>query len=192
MMLKNIMMMIGKNILEQYKQIVIKPCCGSRGDGIYFVKNESQLEQALDRSFKNLESIILQQFIEKEADPNSGCRDIRTWVCRNAITNKPEFVSACYRVAPRGNPLTNVCQGGNVKKICNPCPELISYSCQVLELTGGDVAGIDFARDCNGRLWFEEINVSFDTGHEFINVLGNDIWHRVADLVETRINRVVS
>jgi len=179
--------LIGKNMLRRWRKIVIKPRYGARGDGIYFVHNKQGLKNALDISFKSLDSVLLQQFIKKETEPGHGCRDIRVWVCRNAKTNKPEFITACHRIAPTGKLLTNLCQGGSIKKIANPDSKLIDYSCRVLELTGGDVAGIDFTRDQNGRLWFEEINISFDTGKKFLDLLGNDIWHRVADLVETKI-----
>jgi len=179
-------MVIGAEEIQKFGSVVIKHPASGRGDGVYLCSNLKGLKKIVVEKFKKEEPILLQQTIDKEKGVNGGYRDIRVWVCRNAQTNKPEVVSAYYRNAPEGQFLTNQSRGAFIYKMPSIDKELIRNSKLVLEATGGDVTGMDFAIDAKGHYWFEEVNIAFETLKSQVDLVGDTIWHRVADLVESR------
>ncbi len=166
--------------------VVIKHPCSGRGEGVYLVRNEAELLSVLSR-FEEMDPILIQRTIQKEKNREGGYRDIRMWVCRDDRTNEPQVVAACYRNAAPGSFLTNIDQGASPSQVERIDDELAYYAGLVMDATSGDVAGLDFVRDVDGRYWFEEVNIAFETPRSAVEVIGDEIWRRVACLLEARM-----
>jgi glutathione synthase/RimK-type ligase-like ATP-grasp enzyme len=93
-------------------------------------------------------------------------------------------VGAYHRVGAKGSFLTNVSLGASIEPIHDLNPTLRRFAECILDAVNGDVAGIDIARDTEGRYWFEEVNIAFETGSQSIRLLGDGIWRQTLALME--------
>jgi len=169
-----------------YPFFVKKPY-GGAGSGVFLVKNEEMLAELLNKSFKKGEAILLEERIDLETDESGNVKDMRIWVVRDPISNKPKFIGGTYRTANKGHYLTNLYAGGTVTPLLPPYDsELVEMSEKALESINGDVAGIDIGRDKSGNLYLIEVNISFYTGKVFLDAIGINIWDHVMDLAEAR------
>lgn len=172
---------------DHYGGIVVKPPCSGRGNGIFFVETSQELALALV-SYNVQTPILLQQPIFKESNSLGCFRDMRLWVITHSVTGQSQVVDAYYRVGAMGSFLTNVSRGASIERMQRIDPLLCQFAQSILETLGGDVAGIDIARDMEGRYWFEEVNVAFETGVDSIRLLGDQIWREVLRCIEVRVN----
>ncbi|MFA4844968.1 MAG: YheC/YheD family protein [Patescibacteria group bacterium] len=173
------------SFFDRYGGVVVKPPCSGRGNGIFFVETRDQLARALT-SYDPHEPVLLQQPILKESSTDGRLRDIRLWVIRDSVTNQARVIDAFYRVGARGNFLTNLLQGASIELMQDMDPHLRQFASAILETLGGDVAGVDIARDVSGRYWFEEVNVAFETSAQSLELLGDRIWREALALMEAR------
>lgn len=172
--------------ISQFESVVVKHPSSGRGEKVYHACSEEKLRMVLDNHFSEGDPILIQRTIEKEKNSEGGYRDIRMWVCRDHKTGEPHVAGAYYRNAALGNFLTNIDRGACLSPIDHISDQLAYYAKLVMDATCGDVAGLDFVRDVNGKYWFEEVNVAFETSRSTIEVVGTEIWHQVARLIESR------
>ncbi len=173
---------------DHYAGLVVKPPCSGRGKGILFVETSDQLARAL-ASYDEQEPILLQQPILKESSSTGRLQDIRLWVIRDAVTRQARVVDAYYRIGEMGSFLTNQSQGASIELMQSIDHLLRRFASAILDAVGGDVAGVDIARDVHGQYWFEEVNVAFETRMETIHLLGDGIWRETVRLIEARGDR---
>ncbi|MFH1534304.1 MAG: hypothetical protein ABID64_05230 [Nitrospirota bacterium] len=177
----------GLKEVSEFGSVVIKHPCSGRGEGVYHICTEEELVDVLTSRFSDDDPILIQRTIEKERNGNGGYRDIRMWVCRNHETDEPQVVGAYYRNAAPGNFLTNIDCGALPSSIGHVDDQLAYYARLVMNATRGDVAGLDFVRDVNGKYWFEEVNIAFETSPSAVELIGSEIWHQVVRLLETKM-----
>lgn len=177
----------GADEIMKNGSVVLKRSGSGRGDGVFLACNYRELRGFLCKHFDDDRPILIQQTIEKERNQIGGYRDIRVLACRDSFNGGACVAGACYRDSIEGQFLTNVGKGGFVTPIKKIDDELLYYSQLVMDATKGDVAGIDFVRDVSGRLWFEEINIAFETSRKTIEIMGRNIWERVVDLVVSAV-----
>lgn len=178
---------LGVNEITKNGSVVLKLSGAGRGDGVFLVRDCHELRDFLCKHFSDGKPILIQQTIEKERNQFGGYRDIRVLACRNSFNGEACVVGAYYRNSPKGQFLTNVGRGGFITPIGKIGDELLHHSQLIMDATKGDVAGIDFARDVNGHLWFEEINIAFETSRRTIEIMGRNIWGRVVDLIVSAV-----
>lgn len=175
-----------------YPFFVKKPY-GGAGSAVFKVKDEESLTKLIKDSFRKDELIFVEEKIDLETDENGNVKDMRTWVVRDAVTNRVKFIGGTYRTAASGHYLTNLYAGGRVSPLPQPFDsKVIEMSERALEAIGGDVAGIDIGRDKKGNLYLIEVNISFYTGKVFQDAIGINIWELVMDLAEARAKNNVN
>ena len=169
--------------------VVLKHPCSGRGEGVYLVRNEEELGTVLSGFFANAnQPILIQRTIQKETNEQGGYRDMRLWVCRDHETDEPQVVGAFYRNAEPGKFHTNICRGSCVSRMEKVDDRLAYYAKLVMDATQGDVAGLDFVKDMDGKYWFEEVNIAFETSPEAVRLVGAEIWYKVARLLRARMH----
>lgn len=178
---------IGCEEISQFGSVVVKAPSSGRGEGVYHICSEEELKSVLNNCFSEDDPVLIQRTIEKERNSDGGYRDIRILVCRDCETCKPRVIGAYYRNAAPGNFLTNIGRGAYPSPIDCVDDQLAYYSRLVMDATCGDVAGLDFARDVNGKYWFEEVNIAFETSRPTVEMIGAGIWHQVARLIESKL-----
>ncbi|MEK7723596.1 MAG: YheC/YheD family protein [Acidobacteriota bacterium] len=179
----------GIKLLDEGKlnfPFVIKKIYGSRGTGVYKVDSFKSLERLHESCFDPKEVLFYQEFLYLERNRKGEVRDYRVWVVRDKRTGKPKTLGAVHRNAKSSNFLTNSSHGGYVTEIKNLSPEISDLGERALATVSADVAGVDIARTTEGRLFVEEINISFETGPRTQIFIG-DIWSEVIDLLIARI-----
>ncbi len=170
-----------QTFLDRFGGVVIKLPCSGRGLGVWFARSTDEIETILD-CHQGLEAVLLQQPIEKESHQGGCLRDMRLEVVRHFQTNRPFISRAYYRVGGEGAFLTNVSRGGSIESIDIISPQVEMFIARILDAVHGDVAGVDIARDRQGRYWFEEVNIAFETKQVTLDLLGDRIWHDVLAL----------
>lgn len=164
---------------------IVKKIYGSRGTGVYKVDSLQSLKKLYERYFKPGEVLFYQEFLYLDRNQKGEVRDYRVWVARDR-SGKAKTLGGVYRNARAGNFLTNSTQGGYVTEIKVLPEEVARLAEDSLEAVAADVAGIDIARTTDGKLYVEEINISFDTGSKTQSLIG-DVWSEVLDLIVSRI-----
>jgi len=176
---------IKKNIEAWTFPYVIKKPYGSRGEGVLFAHDREDLEEISDR-FSEDEPFLIQEYIPLERNEEGNFRDMRLWVCRNSITERPEFLGGMYRNSTNGDFRTNISVGGK-SEYMKEFPEDVSYMAEKsLDAIDADVAGIDIARSQEGEVYLIEINISFDSRIEIQSEIGISIEENILDLAEHR------
>lgn len=170
--------------------IVLKKIYGSRGDGVHKINDLSELKNICDEYFALNEVLFVQEFLDLELNSEGEVKDFRVWVVRDKITGKARTLGAVYRNAVEGNFRTNVAHGGYVAPVENLPKEVAELGRLALDAVAADVAGVDIATTRDGRLYVEEVNISFDTGKKSQEYIG-DVWSEVFDLLLFRIESQV-
>ncbi len=173
--------------MEKYDAVVIKKPHSGRGIGVFLAASGDEVQEILGQAFGAQEPVMLQQPIDKETNDRGGFKDFRVWACRNGTTDEIEFVEAYYRNGAQGEFTTNGSHGGGISATESIDHELIFWVKHVMEALQGDVAGIDFARDKQGRYWFLEVNVAFEAlRHSALARFGNTVLEKTVDLAESK------
>jgi len=156
--------------LRDYGKAVSKPLFGYKGRDIVL------LEDNRERDIDRLRSIIdkhglvyLQEFI-----PMDCPRDIRAFVVGDRV------MGAIYRVAPKGQWISNLARGGRAE----PCPvteELKDLAVRANRAVGTTYAGIDLLETAGG-LKVIEVNGT-PSGKGIFEALGVDVTEAIADYV---------
>jgi RimK family alpha-L-glutamate ligase len=179
----------GINLLAEGKlkfPFIVKKIYGSRGTGVYKVDSIRNLERLYESCFQAGEVLFYQEFLYLERNRKGEIRDYRVWVVRDKFTGKAKTLGAVHRNAQASNFLTNVVHGGYVSEIKDLSPEIAGLGEEALEAVSADVAGVDIAKTTEGKLYVEEINISFETGEKTQRFIG-DIWSEVLDLLIAKI-----
>lgn len=166
--------------------VIVKKIYGSRGDGVYKISDFSEFEAVYKDHFVPGEVLFLQEFLNLEVNGDGDVRDFRVWVVRDQATGRARSLGAVYRNARGGNFRTNAAHGGYVSPVTELGKDIAELGEQALEAVSADVAGVDIARTKDGRIYVEEINISFDTGSRSQMYIGR-IWANVLDLLVSRI-----
>ncbi len=168
----------------------LKAPYGGRGRGVFRIDDLKSLCERLTNNFCTFDPILIQDSIDLTTDVNGNVRDIRAWVVRSALDNKAQYIGGVYRVATKGQYLTNTCAGGTVAPLTLPLSsleEIAKISENALDSIEADVAGIDLAQDKEGNIYLLEINISFETGKVYQDLIQKNIWQLVIDLAEARV-----
>ena len=179
----------GINLLAEGKlnfPFVVKKVYGSRGNGVYKIYSMRELERLYETEFTHGEVLFYQEFLELERNQKGEIRDYRLWVIRDPFSGRAKTIGAVHRNAKAGEFRTNTKQGGYISPIHSLPSEIKELGEKALEAITGDVAGVDVARTVDGRLFVEEINISFDTGKASQELIG-DIWSQVIELLSMKM-----
>ena len=152
----------GGNPVRVSLPAVVKPRSGSRGEGIYLATTHAQLEVALGQF-----STIAQEYI-KEA---KGV-DIRAFVIHD------KMVVAMRRIAPEGDFISNIANGGSAEPITldKQTRQVAVEACRALGLFYG---GVDLIESKKGYLVLE---ANSSPGFKIGDVTGVDV---IAELVRS-------
>jgi len=118
------------NFFRNYKDIVIKPLFGSRGEGITRIKDEDTAYLIFETLEQFNLTIYLQKFIPH------GNRDIRALVVGDQV------IAAMYRVAENNGWKTNVSLGAT-PELCELDDKLKKICVRAAQIIGCEIAGID-------------------------------------------------
>lgn len=180
-------MELGARYIEKYNAVVVKKPHSGRGAGVFLAGSRDRIREVLRQKFDVNESVMLQQPVDKETNERGGFKDFRVWACRDSVTNDIKLVEAYYRNGEKGCFTTNGSPGGGISEIESIDQELVFWTGKVMDALKGDVAGIDFAKDKQGRYWFLEVNVAFEVyRHSALARFGNSIFEKTVDLAEAR------
>ena len=176
---------LGLKILGRHGAVVIKRPCSGRGEGVFVAGDPRALDELLELELGE-ELLVLQQPIDKETNARGGFRDFRVLACRRGA-GRVEVAAAYHRNGAPGEFKTNGSHGGGISRAEPLDPDLVRWSRLVMDALGGDVAGLDFARDRSGRLWLMEVNIAFETlRRSSLTLFGDAIWQWTVDLAESR------
>lgn len=164
----------------------IKKPYGNFGSSVYKIENDREL-LTLRTEFQELEPILIQENIDLETDEKNNLKDMRIWVVRDPITNRPKFLGGVYRIASKGQYVTNISRGG-MPTVLEYDAEVAKIAEQSLEAVQGDAAGIDIARDKKGNLYLIEVNISFEIKEE-LDIVSIAPWNSILDLAEARASK---
>jgi tetrahydromethanopterin:alpha-L-glutamate ligase len=159
--------------LGDFGKAVSKPLFGYKGKDIVLLqsgRSGAKADEATLRGIVERQGIVyLQEFIES-ASP----RDIRAFVVGD------EVLGAIYRVAPKGEWISNLARGGRAK----PCPltsELEDLAVRASHGVGAVYSGVDLLETPQG-LKVIEVNGT-PSGRGIFEALGVDVAEKIADQV---------
>ncbi len=135
-------------VIEEWKNVVIKPVVGSLGLGSFHVDNIDLGYRIVSVLSSLGQPIYIQKYVEKK-----GNRDIRAFVVGDRV------IAAVYRIAPPGSWKTNIAQGAKAVPIkLDPHMEEIAVrAAKVLNLY---YSGVDMAETVDGKVYVFEANAS--------------------------------
>ncbi|MEZ4299807.1 MAG: hypothetical protein R3B70_32965 [Polyangiaceae bacterium] len=178
---------VAARFLQRHGSVILKKPHSGRGDGVFGAASPHAVESILRSEFPSGEPVLLQQPIDKETNERGGFKDFRVLAYRDAPTGQVEIAAAYYRNGEPGELKTNGSRGGGISSAGPTDPELLRWTRHVMDALRGDVAGLDFARDKQGRYWFLEVNFAFETlRRSSLTMFGNTIWEKAVDLAEAR------
>ncbi len=117
-------------MLSSSGRIVVKPVFGYKGIGVECVKNDAPGKCKLKELLEKDNLLYMQKFI-----PNPG-RDIRVFVVNKKV------MGSIYRIAPEGNWINNLSQGGSAKP-CILTKDQERAALSAAEVIGTVYAGVD-------------------------------------------------
>jgi tetrahydromethanopterin:alpha-L-glutamate ligase len=152
--------------------LVAKPIFGYKGKDVELIK-----EQTLHRIGEIISQrgvIYLQEFIAH------GGKDIRAFVVNNSV------VGAVYRVAPEGEWVSNLSQGGTPQP-CTLTQTQKNMAIKAATTLGAVYAGVDLIEDENNT-YVLEINAT-PSGYGLYSTYGIDVGKHIIDAVFERLYR---
>lgn len=162
--------------LGDFGKMVSKPLFGYKGKGIFLLQSggsEAGGDEAILRGIVEKQGLVyLQEFIES-ATP----RDIRAFVVGD------EILGAIYRMAPKGEWISNLARGGRAE----PCPmtrELEDLAVRASSAVGAVYSGVDLLETPQG-LKVIEVNGT-PSGKGIFDALSVDVAEKIADRVIDR------
>jgi len=171
------------DILEDFRDVVLKPVFGFKGIGISRIKDGEiirpdgssggqDLQELLGSVLREKGIIFIQEFIE-----NSG-RDIRAFVVDGEVTG------SIYREAAPGSWLNNLSQGGNPTR-CTLDSEQENICIEAARVAGTLFAGVDIIEGPDGPEVLE-INAT-PSGAGIYNAWNIDVTKDIIDAVLRRL-----
>ncbi len=180
------------SMIDRHGAVVLKRPQAGWGAGVFLAATAQELRTLLGECFVTGDPILLQRPISKPRNADGGFRDLRVWACRTPA-GAVETVAAFYRNGSPGEFKTNGSRGGAITVLgAGPeiDPQLANWASRVMDALGGDVAGLDFITDEDGRYWFLEVNYAFEAHrNSSFARFGPVIWDRAIDLAESRAAR---
>jgi len=123
--------------------VVIKDIFGSKGKGIYLIKNITEAKKFIDSNKDFLRMYIIQEFIPHNFDVRG-------------IVLKDKLIGAIKRIVPAGSFKSNYSQGGRVEEY-KPSKDLVSLFIKASKAVGYVFAGVDVLMS-DGKLYVLEVN----------------------------------
>jgi len=153
--------------LSLFGRAVVKPVYGYKGIGVECVADDPAGKEKLSKLLKKNGMFYLQEYIR-----NPG-RDIRVFVVDN------EVKGSIYRIAPVGNWLNNLSQGGRAE-VCELTREHEKIALKAAKVTAIVYAGVDIIE--GDRDYVLEINGT-PSGKGIFEACGVDVTRRIAKYV---------
>ncbi|KXS44219.1 RimK family alpha-L-glutamate ligase [Methanolobus zinderi] len=171
------------DILEGFRDVVLKPVFGFKGIGISRIKDGEIIRPdgssggkdifgLLDSMLREKGIVFIQEFIE-----NSG-RDIRAFVVDDEVTG------SIYRKAAPGSWLNNLSQGGNPER-CTLDSEQENICIEAARVAGTLFAGVDIIEGPDGPKILE-INAT-PSGAGIYSAWNIDVTENIIDAVLKRL-----
>lgn len=159
-----------QEFIQRHGRVVAKPIFGYKGIGVELIheKGASRLEELIQQRGV----VYLQEYIAH------GGRDIRAFVVNNTV------VGAVYRVAPRGEWVSNLSQGGTPQP-CTLTEEQEHMAVRAATTLGAVYAGVDLIEDENNT-YVLEVNAT-PSGYGLYSTHGIDVGEHIVDAVFERI-----
>ncbi len=155
------------------RDVVVKPLFGSLGNGIKRLQSVADAKVCFEEKATMEEVVYMQEFIE------SGNEDLRLLVIGQSVT-----------AMKRKNPLdwvTNASRGG-ICESYSPSIEEKAVAIKATQAVGGQLIGVDLARDKKGKLFVLEVN-SAPGWKALAQTTGLDIGRAVLDHVVDSIHQ---
>ena len=128
--------------------VVVKQINGRQGSGVALIKNEAELETAVQTRLQRTQGLLLQKFI-----PTGGRRDIRVLVIGRRV-------AGAMRLAPQaGDFRANYHLGAMGEAQVLP-DELAGIAIDATRAVGLEIAGVDLVLDRQDRIHVIEVNYS--------------------------------
>lgn len=158
--------------LESFSHAVVKPVFGYKGIGVEKIKYDLAGIHKLKELIRDNSLVYMQEFI-----PNPG-RDIRVFIVNKMI------LGSIYRIAPSGNWITNLSQGGTARP-CKLTGEQEELTLKASKAAGTTFAGVDIIE---GDIpYVLEINGT-PSGKGIFDACGIDVTVAIVDHLRGLIN----
>jgi tetrahydromethanopterin:alpha-L-glutamate ligase len=151
--------------LASFGRGVTKPVFGYKGIGVECLRNDNKGALKLKNLMEKNGLVYLQEFI---ANPG---RDIRVFIVNDKV------VGSIYRIAPEGNWINNLSQGG-IAKPCTLTDEQEKMSLKASKVIGTTYAGMDIIE--GDRPYVIEINGT-PSGKGIFEATGVDVTAGIAE-----------